>query len=139
ARSRGLVTNFGKISDPIADKALTGMAFVGLSIIGELWWWVTAIVLARELGVTLLRFWVMRRKVIAASSGGKLKTVLQTVALGLLVLPLLLLHGTWDTVGTALWWLGVVCMGAAVVVTVVSGADYVVKALAIRDGASTTK
>jgi CDP-diacylglycerol--glycerol-3-phosphate 3-phosphatidyltransferase len=132
ARSRNLVTNFGKIADPIADKALTGMAFVGLSLIGELWWWVTAIVLVREWGITALRFWVIRHGVMAASRGGKLKTLLQTFALGLLILPLLLLEGTWDTIGTALWWLACALMAAAVVVTVVTGADYVVKALAVR-------
>ena len=84
ARSRNLVTNFGKIADPIADKALTGMAFVGLSIIGELWWWVTILVLVREWGITLLRLWVIRHGVMAAGRGGKLKTVLQTVRAGLL-------------------------------------------------------
>ena len=132
ARSRNLVTNFGKIADPIADKALTGMAFVGLSLIGELWWWVTVVVLVREWGITALRFWVIRHGVMAAGRGGKLKTLLQTFALGLLILPLLLLEGTWDTIGTALWWLACVLMAAAVVVTVVTGADYVVKALAVR-------
>ena len=132
ARSRNLVTNFGKVADPIADKALTGMAFVGLSLIGELWWWVTAVVLVRELGITLLRFWVIRHGVIAASSGGKLKTLLQTIALGVLILPLRLLDGPWATVGLVLWWGGVLCMAAAVAVTVVTGADYVLKALAVR-------
>jgi CDP-diacylglycerol--glycerol-3-phosphate 3-phosphatidyltransferase len=132
ARSRNLVTNFGKVADPIADKALTGMAFVGLSLIGELWWWVTAVVLVRELGITLLRFWVIRHGVIAASSGGKLKTFLQTIALGLLILPLRLLDGPWATVGLVLWWAGVLCMAAAVAVTVVTGVDYVLKALAVR-------
>ncbi len=132
ARSRNLVTNFGKIADPIADKALTGMAFVGLSLIGELWWWVTAIVLVREWGITALRFWVIRHGVMAAGRGGKLKTLLQTFALGLLILPLLLLEGGWDTVGTALWWLACALMAAAVTVTVVTGVDYVVKALAVR-------
>lgn len=71
ARSRNLVTNFGKIADPIADKALTGMAFVGLSIVGDLWWWVTALVLVREWGITLLRLWVIRHGVMAAGRGGK--------------------------------------------------------------------
>jgi CDP-diacylglycerol---glycerol-3-phosphate 3-phosphatidyltransferase len=132
ARSRNLITNFGKIADPIADKALTGMAFVGLSIIGELWWWVTVVVLIREWGITLLRFLVIRHGVMAASSGGKLKTLLQTLALGLLILPLRMLHGGWDTVGHVVWWVGVVAMAAAVAVTVVTGADYVVKALAVR-------
>ncbi|MGH3425779.1 MAG: CDP-alcohol phosphatidyltransferase family protein, partial [Nocardioidaceae bacterium] len=82
ARSRGLVTNFGKIADPIADKALTGMAFVGLSVIGVLWWWVTIVVLVREWGITLMRFVVMRYGVMPASRGGKIKTTLQAVALG---------------------------------------------------------
>ncbi len=132
ARSRNLVTDFGKIADPIADKALTGMAFVGLSIIGELWWWVTVLVLLREWGITLLRLWVMRYGVMAAGSGGKLKTVLQTVALGLFILPLKLLDGAWDTVGNVVWWGAVVVMAAAVTLTLVTGADYVVKALAVR-------
>src|SRR3954465_12454804 len=100
ARSRNLVTNFGKIPDPIADKALTGMAFVGLSVVGDLWWWVTVLVLVREWGITLLRFWVIRHGVIAPSAGGKLKTVLQTLALGLFVLPLRLLENEpWNTIG----------------------------------------
>jgi CDP-diacylglycerol---glycerol-3-phosphate 3-phosphatidyltransferase len=133
ARSRNLITNFGKIADPIADKALTGMAFVGLSIIGELWWWVTIVVLVREWGITALRFWVIRHGVIAASSGGKLKTVLQTVALGLFILPLRLLETQpWDTIGDVLWWGAVAVMAAAVTVTLVTGIDYVVKALAVR-------
>jgi CDP-diacylglycerol--glycerol-3-phosphate 3-phosphatidyltransferase len=132
ARKHNLITNFGKIADPIADKALTGMAFVGLSLIGELWWWVTIIVLVREWGITALRFWVIRHGVMAAGRGGKLKTLLQTFALGLLILPLRELEGTWDTIGTALWWVACALMAAAVVVTVVTGLDYVVKALAVR-------
>jgi CDP-diacylglycerol---glycerol-3-phosphate 3-phosphatidyltransferase len=134
ARSRNLVTNFGKIADPIADKALTGMAFVGLSIIGELWWWVTLVVLVREWGVTALRFWVIRHGVMAASAGGKLKTALQTGALSLLILPLrdTQLVGAWETIGYGAWVVGVVLMAAAVAVTVVTGVDYVVKALAVR-------
>jgi CDP-diacylglycerol--glycerol-3-phosphate 3-phosphatidyltransferase len=132
ARSRDLVTDFGKIADPIADKALTGMAFVGLSLVGELWWWVTALVLLREWGITLLRLWVMRYGVMAAGRGGKLKTVLQTVALGGFVLPLQLLEGTWGAVGQALWWVAAVLMAAAVALTVVTGIDYVAKALVVR-------
>jgi CDP-diacylglycerol--glycerol-3-phosphate 3-phosphatidyltransferase len=132
ARSRDLVTDFGKIADPIADKALTGMAFVGLSLIGELWWWVTILVLVREWGITLLRLWVIRHGVMAAGRGGKLKTVLQTFALGLFVLPLKLLEGTWGDIGTVVWWGAAVLMAAAVLLTVVTGADYVVKALVVR-------
>jgi CDP-diacylglycerol--glycerol-3-phosphate 3-phosphatidyltransferase len=116
ARSRNLVTDFGKIADPIADKALTGSALVGLSLLGDLWWWVTAVILVREIGITLLRFVVIRYGVIAASRGGKLKTMLQVIAIGLYVMP-----GPIDP----LRW---VTMGAAVVVTVVTGLDYVFKA-----------
>ena len=126
ARARGLITSFGKIADPIADKLLTGAAFVVLSMLGELWWWVTVVILVREWGITLLRFVVIRYGVMAASKGGKLKTVLQTVALLLLLLPLVPLVGAW-------WpWLGWIAMGAALVFTVVTGVDYVVKAVQLR-------
>ena len=133
ARKHDLVTDFGKIADPIADKALTGMAFVGLSIVGDLWWWVTVLVLVREWGITGLRFAMMRHGVvIAASPGGKLKTLLQTIALTLMVLPLRLLDDGWGVVGAGLWWVAVVTMAAAVVVTVATGADYVLKAVIQR-------
>jgi CDP-diacylglycerol--glycerol-3-phosphate 3-phosphatidyltransferase len=132
ARKHNLVTNFGKIADPIADKALTGMAFVGLSIVGELWWWVTILVLVREWGITLLRLWVIRHGVMAAGRGGKLKTVLQTVALGFFIMPVKLLADDWGTAGSLLWGLAVLLLAAAVAITVLTGVDYVVKALAVR-------
>ncbi|MFI7744407.1 CDP-diacylglycerol--glycerol-3-phosphate 3-phosphatidyltransferase [Kocuria rhizosphaericola] len=133
ARARGLITSFGKIADPIADKLLTGAAFVVLSMLGELWWWVTVVILVREWGITLMRFVVIRYGVMAASKGGKLKTVLQTVALLLLLLPLVPLVGAW-------WpWLGWIAMGAALVVTVVTGVDYVVKAVQLRRRALTER
>src|SRR3954470_9265262 len=139
-RKDNLVTNFGKLADPIADKALTGMAFVGLSIIGQLWWWVTILVLVREWGITLMRLWVIRHGVLAANRGGKLKTVLQTLALGLFILPLRLLPGGWDVVGQVLWWLAALAMAAAVSVALVTGVDYVIKALSMRrDGRSTVE
>jgi CDP-diacylglycerol--glycerol-3-phosphate 3-phosphatidyltransferase len=125
ARKHNLVTDFGKIADPIADKALTGSALVGLSLLGDLWWWVTIVILVREIGITLLRFVVIRYGVIAASKGGKLKTMLQVFAIGFYVMP-----GPIDPLRWAL-------MGAAVVVTVVTGADYVVKAWKVwTDGRS---
>src|SRR6516162_10129355 len=122
ARRRGLITDFGKIADPVADKALTGAALVTLSALGELPWWVTAVILAREVCVTLLRFWVIRRGVIAASRGGKLKTLLQVVAIALYVLPL----------PTALNVVKEAVMAAAVVVTVVTGIDYGVRAVRLH-------
>jgi len=88
ARKHNLVTNFGKIADPIADKALTGMAFIGLSIVGDIWWWVTIVVLLREWSVTLLRLSVLKKIVIAAADLGKLKTTFQAIALATLCLPL---------------------------------------------------
>lgn len=122
ARSRGLVTEFGKLADPIADKALVATALIGLSILGDLSWWVTAIVLAREIGVTLLRFWVLRHGVIPASRGGKLKTLLLNVGIGLYVLPL----------PEALHVVAQVILAAAVVVAVVTAVDYVGTALRMR-------
>jgi len=122
ARRSGMITDFGKIADPIADKALTGSALIMLSVLGELPVWVTAVILVREVGVTLLRFWVIRHGVIPASRGGKAKTVLQMVAIGLYILPV---H-----VG----WVRPAVMGAAVLVTLVTGADYVIRAVRLRRG-----
>jgi CDP-diacylglycerol--glycerol-3-phosphate 3-phosphatidyltransferase len=119
ARSYGLVTEFGKLADPIADKMLIGAALIGLSMLGDLPWWVTVLILVRELGVTVLRFVVLRNGVIAASRGGKLKTLVQAVAIGLFILPL---AGIWLTVA---W----VVMALAIVLTVVTGAEYVVSAV----------
>ncbi len=132
ARKRNLVTEFGKLMDPIADKALTGMAFVGLSIIGELWWWVTILVLSREWGITFLRFWVIRYGVMPASRGGKIKTTVQAVALCGFILPLLQLEGALGDIGQVLWWAAVVIMAAAVAVTVLTGLDYVREAIKLR-------
>lgn len=123
ARARGLVTDFGKVSDPIADKALMGMAFVGLSIIDLLPWWVTVLVLVREIGITALRFMVIRHGVIPASRGGKVKTALQAVAILLYVLPF---GGPWHAIA-------VVVMALAVIVTVATGADYVLRAQTLRN------
>jgi CDP-diacylglycerol---glycerol-3-phosphate 3-phosphatidyltransferase len=127
ARRRGTVTDFGKIADPIADKALTGAALISLSSIGDLPWWVTIVILAREIGITLLRFWVIRRGVLAASRGGKVKTLVQVVAIGLYLLPL---SGPMATVRAYL-------MGTAVIITLVTGVDYVARAIKLRRATST--
>jgi CDP-diacylglycerol---glycerol-3-phosphate 3-phosphatidyltransferase len=116
ARQRGLITDFGKIADPVADKALTGSALITLSAMGELSWWVTGVILVRELGITALRIIVIRHNVIAASRGGKLKTLLQIIAISLYILPV--------SSGPA----RPLFMAAAVVVTLVTGADYVASA-----------
>ena len=121
ARSYGMVTEFGTLADPIADKALIGAALIGLSMLGDLPWWVTVVIMVSEIGVTILRFAVLRRGVIPASRGGKLKTLVQAVAIGLFILPL---SGPWLA---AAW----VVMAAAVVLTVITGVDYVVSA--VRD------
>jgi len=125
ARRQGLVTDFGKIADPIADKALIGAALVCLSLLDELAWWVTVVIMVREVGITVLRFVIIRRGVMPASRGGKLKTALQSVGLVLLILPLTGLLNV----------LGLVVMYAALAVTVVTGVDYLVQAWRIWRGA----
>ncbi|GAB3710761.1 CDP-diacylglycerol--glycerol-3-phosphate 3-phosphatidyltransferase [Nocardiopsis oceani] len=124
ARRRNLVTDFGKIADPIADKALTGAALIVLSIQGDLWWWVTIAILLREWGITALRFAVLRFGVIPASKGGKLKTVLQIVAISIYLFPLQLLPFTEVFV-----WIAHGVMGAALAVTLWTGLVYVVDAV----------
>ncbi|NYD42179.1 CDP-diacylglycerol--glycerol-3-phosphate 3-phosphatidyltransferase [Nocardioides panaciterrulae] len=124
ARARGLVTNFGKIADPIADKAITGMAFVGLSVVGDVWWWVTIVVLVREWSVTLLRLSLLKDVVIPAAHSGKVKTTLQALALGLLCLPLRQVDGALDTPGEIVFYLAQVLLAAAVAMTLWSGYEF---------------
>lgn len=122
ARSRGLVTSFGKLADPIADKALTGTALIGLSLLGELAWWITGVIIVREILVTVMRFWVIGHGVIPASRGGKAKTLAQVIAITMYLVPL------------AGWWIGLsqVVMGIAVALTIATGIDYAVRARALR-------
>jgi CDP-diacylglycerol--glycerol-3-phosphate 3-phosphatidyltransferase len=124
ARRNGQVTSFGKVADPIADKALTGAALIGLSLLGELPWWITIVILVREIGVTLLRFWVIRDGIIPASRGGKWKTAMQMTAIVLYLLPL---PSAFDAVQ-------MVVMGIALALTVVTGVDYVMRAMRLRKG-----
>ncbi|WP_199222452.1 CDP-diacylglycerol--glycerol-3-phosphate 3-phosphatidyltransferase [Corynebacterium yudongzhengii] len=119
ARARGLITKFGQIADPIADKALVTAALVGLNVIGWLPVWITVIILVREFGITLWRMVMLRRGlVVPASKGGKLKTALQTLAIGLYLLPL----PGWMDIPTF------VVMLAATLVTVITGVKYLVDA-----------
>lgn len=123
ARARGIVTNFGKIADPIADKFLTGAAWITMSLLGEIWWWITIAILLREWGITLMRLAMLRTRVMPASRGGKIKTVLQTAAILILLLPLSTFVGAW-------WlWLGWALVIAALLVTLITGIDYVIKAI----------
>ncbi len=122
ARKHNIITRFGKLADPIADKALTGMAFIGLSIIDELWWWVTIVILVREWGITIMRFVVLRFGVMAAGRGGKVKTVLQAIAVIMYLLPL----PSWAQP------VAVGVMGLAFVITIATGLDYIREALALR-------
>ncbi len=118
ARSRNLVTDFGKLVDPIADKILVGAALVALSWIGELWWWVTIVILVREFGITIFRFAMLRDHVIPAGFLGKLKTVVQAVAVSFALTPL------WTVLGDWVLWVNWTLMAAALVLTVVSGIQY---------------
>jgi CDP-diacylglycerol--glycerol-3-phosphate 3-phosphatidyltransferase len=132
ARKHDLVTDFGKIADPIADKAITGMAFIGLSVVGDVWWLVTIVVLLREWSVTLLRLSVLRQVVIPAAQSGKVKTVLQALALSGLIWPLP--HGNahdgafdfWPgPVGEVLFYASQVLLAGAVAMTLWSGWEFV--------------
>jgi CDP-diacylglycerol--glycerol-3-phosphate 3-phosphatidyltransferase len=119
ARRWNLITNFGKIFDPIADKALIGVALIGLSYLNLLDWWFTWVILARELFVTFLRFWVINKGVIPASRGGKAKTIMQTVAISFYLLPL----------SSALSVLAEIFMYIAVFLTLATAVDYIMKAI----------
>ena len=119
ARNYGMATEFGAFVDPIADKTLVGSALIGLSMLGDLPWWVTVVIMARELGVTVLRLLVIRRGVIPASWGGKIKTVVQVLAIGLFILP-------WTGTPGPFRVAAAVVMGVAIVLTVITGIDYVV-------------
>jgi CDP-diacylglycerol---glycerol-3-phosphate 3-phosphatidyltransferase len=132
ARSRGLVTAFGTIADPIADKALTGAALIGLSVLAEIPWWVTIVIMGRELGITVLRFWVLRHGIIPASRGGKAKTLCQAIAIGLYLLPLPELLGVTGPVEAARW----TVLGLAIALTVLTGLDYVLRAARLRAAAA---
>jgi CDP-diacylglycerol--glycerol-3-phosphate 3-phosphatidyltransferase len=136
ARKHNLITDFGKIADPIADKAITGMAFIGLSIVGDIWWWVTIVVLLREWSVTLLRLSVLKQVVIPAARSGKIKTVLQALALAGLLWPLP--HGWSDErahggafdfwpgpLGEVLFYASQAMLAGAVVMTMWSGWEFV--------------
>lgn len=130
ARKYHLVSDFGKIMDPVADKVITGAAFVGLSILAELPWWITIVVLLREIGITVYRFIVVSDHVLAAAWMGKLKTVAQAVALSLALLPLASLWGDWVN------YVNIVTMTIAVVLTIVSGIDIVVAEVRARASAA---
>lgn len=124
ARKRGQVTAFGKLADPIADKALIGTALIGLSLLNDLAWWVTIVILVRELGVTALRMWVIRHGVIAASRGGKAKTLAQVIAISMY-----LYQPT-----SVSWWSSLAegVMAIAVVLTLITGVNYIARALTLR-------
>jgi CDP-diacylglycerol--glycerol-3-phosphate 3-phosphatidyltransferase len=126
ARKRGLVTNLGKLLDPIADKALLGGALVTLSVLGEVSWWVTAIIMIRELGITAYRFVVIRQEVVAASSGGKLKTIFQGIMVGFVVSPLTAWFGDWYLIFES------VLVLFATLLTVSTGVQYMYAAAVAR-------
>jgi CDP-diacylglycerol--glycerol-3-phosphate 3-phosphatidyltransferase len=119
ARKRNQISNFGIILDPIADKAFIATALVGLSILGEMPWWVTAVILIREIGVTILRFAVIKREVISANRGGKLKSLLQNFSVGFYILPL----------PTYLYLPRDILLGIAIALTVWTGIEYFRNAL----------
>jgi CDP-diacylglycerol--glycerol-3-phosphate 3-phosphatidyltransferase len=130
ARKYGLITTLGKIADPIADKFLTGIALMVLSYLGALPWWVTIVIIAREIGVTLLRFWVIEHGVISASRGGKTKTLTQIIAISMYLVE-------WPTSVpesfVTLWDVSKISvMAIAVILTLGTAIAYVRKATQLR-------
>ena len=119
ARKRNQVSSFGAILDPIADKAFIGTALVGLSILGKIPLWVTAIILFREIGITIIRLAIVNRKVISANRGGKIKSLLQNFSVGFYILPL----------PENLYLPRDILLGAAVVLTITTGLEYLRNAL----------
>ncbi len=140
ARKHNLITNFGKIADPIADKAMTGMAFVGLAVIHDflppwLWWTIAVVVLTREWAVTLARLSIAKDVVMPAKQSGKVKTVMQVVALSGFVAPFGYLTGPLAVPGDLLWWASAVALGVAVLLTITSGVEFARDVVRHRRGA----
>lgn len=124
ARSRNKITEFGKFLDPVADKVMIGAAMISLSILGRMPWWITIVILGREVGITLLRLAIIRRGVIAANKGGKIKATFQNFGVGFYVLPL----------PASLFWFRDSFMAIAIVLTIVTGAYYVKSAFGRPSG-----
>ena len=124
ARSRNKITEFGKFLDPVADKVMIGAAMISLSILGRMPWWITIVILGREVGITLLRLAIIRRGVIAANKGGKIKATFQNFGVGFYVLPL----------PASLLWFRDGFMAIAIVLTIVTGAYYVKSAFGRPSG-----
>jgi CDP-diacylglycerol--glycerol-3-phosphate 3-phosphatidyltransferase len=119
ARSRNTITELGKFLDPVADKFMIGTAMMSLSILGRLPWWITIVILVREIGITIFRLAIIKRGVIAANKGGKIKSTFQNFGVGFYVLPL----------SPSLYWFRDGFIAIAIVLTVVTGVYYVQSAL----------
>jgi CDP-diacylglycerol--glycerol-3-phosphate 3-phosphatidyltransferase len=117
ARRTDKVTDLGKLLDPVADKVLIGGALLALSVLGEIDWWVTAIILFRELAVTGYRLVVARKVTIPANLAGKLKTILQAVAVGVVLAPFEVLVPAWSFLEEG-------CIYLALAATLVSGVQF---------------
>lgn len=125
ARRKNLITNLGKLLDPIADKALLGSALISLSILDRVPLWITTIILIREIGITGYRLLVAKHRIIAAAGGGKLKTILQSVAVGFLLSPL-------DSYLSWLVPIETILLFAALILTLTSGVQFVLAELKAR-------
>lgn len=119
ARKFDLESNFGKLLDPIADKLLLSGSLIALSWLDAVPWLATALILGRELAITLFRLAIARRRVLAANAGGKFKTVLQIVAISVVILPASQLLPLWGPLSIVLIW-------AATAVTLITGLMYVI-------------
>ena len=114
ARQSNRITPLGTFLDPVADKALIGAAMISLSILDRFPWWITILILTREIGITLFRILVIKNGVIPASKGGKLKTLMQNFGVGFFILPL----PSW------LDWFKYGFISVAIILTITSAYDY---------------
>ncbi|CAN1645070.1 PgsA Phosphatidylglycerophosphate synthase [Candidatus Nanopelagicaceae bacterium] len=114
ARHSNRITPLGTFLDPVADKALIGAAMISLSILDRFPWWITILILTREIGITLFRLLVIKNGVIPASKGGKIKTLTQNFGVGFFILPL----PAW------LDWFKYGFISVAIILTITSAYDY---------------
>jgi CDP-diacylglycerol--glycerol-3-phosphate 3-phosphatidyltransferase len=114
ARHSNKITPLGTFLDPVADKALIGAAMISLSILDRFPWWITILILTREIGITLFRLLVIKNGVIPASKGGKIKTLMQNFGVGFFILPL----PAW------LDWFKYGFISVAIILTITSAYDY---------------
>jgi CDP-diacylglycerol---glycerol-3-phosphate 3-phosphatidyltransferase len=122
ARRREQITNLGKLLDPVADKLLVMAALLLLVEAGKLWAWVAILIIGREIAVTGLRAMASARGTVMAAEGlGKFKMLFQVIGITFLFLSDPHVHGS-------LWMIGTVALALAVLLALISGGQYAIRA-----------